>query len=561
MARSKKDTIADQAAETTNALSPIVGVHRSELLNSFGTFFKTAAMSPMTFSAHMLNYSKDMWDIVKGDSEMAPENKDRRFMDTTWKTNPFYRRGMQSWLALRKNLHAWLGDLEMDAVDHARTAFVMDVISDALAPTNSLVGNPTAMKRLFESGGLSVIKGLQNAYDDMVNGNGLPRQVDERPFKIGENIVTTPGKVVYQTELFELIQYSPSTPEVHKVPLLFVPPQINKFYCADLTPEKSMFKFLVDQGFQLFCVSWRNAQVEHAHWGLETYVDGLIEVTDAIMSITRQKKVNVFGACSGGITLSTMLSHLAHEGDERIGAVSLMVCVLDPRQEDSEVGAFVTDETLELARKQSQKKGILSGDDLSRTFAWLRPNDLIWNYVVNNYLLGEEPPAFDILFWNNDSTNLPAQLHSDYLDSYKSAPFANPGTVEFKGHPLDLGAVKNDVFMLAGMTDHITPWRACYRSAKLLGGKVWFNVSNSGHIQSLINPPQNPKARYLRGADITKKDWSEWVDAAEDTQGSWWLEWISWLEERSGGKKKAPTKCGNSKYKAGEDAPGAYILD
>ncbi len=560
MTKSKK-TMADQAAEFTTAFSPIIGVQRSELMKSFGTFFRTAAASPMTFTNHMMNYSKDLWDIAKGDSDVDVPQRDRRFTDLTWHVNPLYKRGLQSWLALRKNLHGWLSDLEMDDVDRARTAYVMDVIADALAPTNTLVGNPAAIKRLFESGGLSLVKGLQNAYEDMVKGNGLPKQVDSRPFKLGENLATTEGKVVLTTDMFELIQYAPQTEEVYAVPMLMIPPQINKFYCSDLTPDKSLFKFLVDQGFQLFVISWKNPQVEHADWGLEQYVTSIIEAMTAVKSVTRQKKVNVIGACSGGITLATLLSHLAHTGDTSVGAVSLMVCVLDPQQDDSDVGVFVTDETLDLAKKQSAKKGILSGDDLSRTFAWLRPNDLIWNYVVNNYLLGEDPPAFDILHWNNDSTNLPAKLHADYLNSYKTAPFANPGTVEFMGHPLDLSAVKNDVFMVAGITDHITPWRACYRSAKLFGGDVTFNLSNSGHIQSLINPPHNPKARYFKGPSVHDHSWDEWMDNAEDVQGSWWVRWAEWLGERSGDKKKAPAKLGNTKYKAGVDAPGVYVLE
>ena len=415
------------------------------------------------------------------------------------------------------------------------------------------------MKRLFESGGMSVVKGLKNAYEDMVNGIGLPSQVDGRPFKVGENIVTTEGAVVHKTEMLELIQYKPLTDEVSEIPMLMVPPQINKYYCSDLTPDKSLFQFLLRQGFQFFAISWRNPGPEHRDWGLEQYIREIIQAAEVMCKITKQKQINVTGACSGGITLSTMLSTLAAENNELINAVSLMVCVLDPRTEDSDVGIFVTEETIELARQQSEKKGILAGGDLTRTFAWLRPNDLIWNYVVNNYLMGEDPPAFDILFWNNDSTNLPAKLHSDYLDSYKDAPFANPGEVEFMGHPLDLRNVKNDVYYLAGVTDHITPWRACYRSAGLFGGDVTFTLSNSGHIQSIINPPGNPKARYFKGGEMGDKDWSEWMGGAKEVEGSWWLDWADWLRARSGKMKPAPKTLGNRTFKAGTPAPGEYI--
>jgi len=556
-----KKRMADMASEATTAFSPIVGMQRSELMKSFGSFFQTAATSPMTFTNHMMNYSKDLWGIMKGDTDYAADPKDRRFKDLTWQVNPVYKRGMQAWLALRKNLHGWLDDLEMDDVDRARSAYIMDVLADSMAPTNSLAGNPAAIKRMFESGGQSLLKGLKNAYDDMVKGNGLPSQVDSSKFKVGENLVTTEGQVVYRAPMFELIQYKPLTDEVYEIPILMVPPQINKFYSVDLTPEKSLFQYMLGQGFQYFVISWKNPTAENADWGLEEYIRAIMDAIDALCAITKQDKVNVLGACSGGITLATLLSHLKSVGDDRVNAVTLMVCVLDPRTDDSDVGVFVTDETLELARTQSQKKGILSGDDLSRTFAWMRPNDLIWNYVVNNYLLGEDPPAFDVLHWNNDSTNLPAKLHGDYLDSYKQAPFANPGAVEFMGHPLSLDQVDNDVFVLAGVTDHITPWRACYRSAKLFGGDVTFCLSNSGHIQSIINPPINPKAQYFRGGDIKSMSWDKWMEGSESVKGSWWLWWSDWLGERAGKKKAAPKTLGNRKYKPVCPAPGEYVLE
>ncbi|WP_262696227.1 alpha/beta fold hydrolase [Kordiimonas aquimaris] len=559
MARSKK-SVGEKAAETTTAFSPIVGVHRSELVKSLGVVLKQAALNPVNFGQHFLNYGKDMVDVVKGTSEYAPHAKDRRFQDKAWTFNPLYRRGMQSWMAMKENLNNWLDEAEIDELDRARAHFILDVVADTLAPTNSLIGNPAAMKRLYETGGMSVVAGLKNAYNDMVNGIGIPSQVDGRPFKVGENLATTPGDVVFRSEVLEIIQYTPTTEKVHSIPLMVIPPQINKFYASDLTPDKSLFRYLLDQGIQLFAISWRNPGVEQAHWGLETYIDAVIEAMDAVMKITRSKKVNISGACSGGITVATLLSHLAAEGDDRVNCSTFQVCVLDPRQEDSEVGALVSEETLELARNRSAAKGILSGDDLARTFAWMRPNDLIWNYVVNNYLLGDSPPAFDILFWNNDTTNLPAALHSDFLDSYMSTPFANPGTVEFKGNKLDLGKVDHDSFIVAGFTDHITPWRACYRTTKLLGGNNEFYVSNSGHIQSLLNPPGNPKAKYYYNSDLSEGQADAWMQNAELRDGSWWSAWFEWLTERSGAMKAAPKSAGNKTYTSLAKAPGEYIF-
>ena len=559
MAQTDKDT-GEIAAETTTAFSPIVGVHRSELVKSLGVVIKQAALDPLRFGKHFLNYGKDMIDVIKGDSEYAPAPKDRRFKDPTWTFNPIYRRGLQSWIAMKTNLNNWLSDANLEELDRARAHFILDVVADAMAPTNTLIGNPAAMKRFYESGGLSVVAGIKNAYNDMVNGIGIPSQVDSRPFKVGENLATTPGQVVFRNDVLEVLQYTPTTEDVYSIPLLILPPQINKFYASDLTPDKSMFRFALSQGLQLFAISWRNPGREQAGWNLETYINAAIEATDAVMKVTGSKKINVSGACSGGITVATLLSHLAALGDERINTSTFQVCVLDPRQEDSEVGALVSQDTLELARKRSRAKGILSGDDLARTFAWMRPNDLIWNYVVNNYLMGDSPPAFDILYWNNDTTNLPAGLHSDFLDSYQTSPFANPGTVDFMGNPLDLSKISHDSFIVAGSTDHITPWRACYRTTKLLGGNNEFYVSNSGHIQSLLNPPQNPKAKYYHNSLDSEATADEWIAGAELLSGSWWTPWSEWLKLRSGELKPAPKKLGKGKLKPLAAAPGEYVF-
>ena len=559
MARSKQDT-AEIAAENTTAFNPIVGVHRSELLKSLGTVFKQAALNPVTFGQHFLNYSKDMVDVLKGSSEYAPDPKDRRFKDPTWTFNPVYRRGLQSWMAMKANLKSWLEESGLEDLDRARAHFILDVIADSLAPTNTLIGNPAAMKRLYESGGKSVIAGLKNAYNDMVNGIGLPSQVDSRPFKVGENLATTAGQVVFRNDVLEVLQYTPITDEVHSIPLLIIPPQINKFYASDLTPDKSMFQFALSKGLQLFAISWRNPGIEQADWGLETYIKAAMEATDAVLKVTGSDILNVSGACSGGITVATLLSHLAATGDKRINTSTFQVCVLDPQQEDSEVGALVSESSIELARSRSAAKGILSGDDLARTFAWMRPNDLIWNYVVNNYLLGNSPPAFDILYWNNDTTNLPAKLHSDFLDSYVSSPFANPGTVNFMEQPLDLSKIEHDSFIVAGFTDHITPWRACYRTTKLLGGKNEFYVSNSGHIQSLLNPPTNPKAKYYHGKLEDEHNADEWMSGAELLDGSWWSPWSEWLKLRSGELKAAPEALGHETLPPLCPAPGEYVF-
>lgn len=556
-------TNADQnlgrkADENTVAMSPLIGLPREELLAAIGTVLKETARHPVIFARHAGTFGKDVFDIVRGKSALQPAPKDRRFQDPTWSFNPVYKAGLQGWMALQKGLNNWVGDLSLDELERARAQIVLNMVVDALSPTNSLIGNPAALKRAYETGGLSLVNGLKNAYNDITTNGGMPSQVNKKPFKVGENLALSQGAVIHRTEMAELIQYKPQTPEVYEIPILIVPPQINKFYVTDLCPELSLVNYLTQLGHQVFIVSWRNPSKEHAHWGLEAYIRAVIELSDVVMSVTRQKKLNVAAACSGGITTSMLVSYLAAQGDDRINAITLQVCVLDPRRTDSEMGALVNKRGIDLARKRSAKKGVLEGGDLARMFAWLRPNDLVWNYVVNNYLLGEEPPAFNILYWNNDSTNLTAALHSDYLSLYEDQPFSPGAGVEFMGHTVDLKKVTADTFIVAGMTDHITPWKACYRSTHLYGGDTTFVLSAGGHIQALLNPPLNPKAKhYMNPAN--PENCEEWLAGANEHKGSWWDRWAVWLSERSGTPKKAPRQLGSKKYPPFEKAPGSYV--
>lgn len=562
MARRRDDIgvgIAEEAAETPNVLSPIVGISREDVLAAIGSIIGGAARNPFTFMQHIGSFGRNVVDILGGEAKFAPEPKDRRFVDRAWQLSPVYRRLMQGWLAFQSEMHGFIKSLDLDPIEHGRAMLVADIMIDALAPTNSLPGNPSAVKLAVDTGGLSLVQGLRHALDDLRNNHGMPSQVDKTPFKVGENLATTEGAVVYRTEMLELLQYTPKTGNVRAMPLLFVPPQINKYYVLDLTPEKSMSRYLVDQGFQVFVVSWRNPGPEHRDWGLADYVAALVDVIGVVTAISGSEKVNISGGCSGGITTASLLSYLAAKNDRRINSVTFWVCVLDPRMEDSDVGVLVTKRGIEMARKRSAKKGVLAGSDLSRVFAWLRPNDLVWNYVVNNYLHGQKPPAFDVLYWNNDSTNLSAALHSDYLSLYETQPFANPGKESILGETIDLGKVDIDAFIVGGVTDHITPWKACYRTTQMLGGKREFVLSNSGHIQAILNPPGNPKAKYFINDNLPATA-DEWAAGASEVQGSWWERWASWLNERSGEEIPAPKKVGSRKFKPMDPAPGTYVL-
>lgn len=561
MAKPKID-LSGAAAENTTAMNALVGLTREDLMGAVAVMLREVTLRPAKTVKHMKGFADEVIKIVKNESELGPDPKDKRFLDMTFKYNPLYKFGMQYYFAVQKSWKEWLKDLDLDELERARANFVSQMILDSVSPTNTLVGNPAAIKRAYESGGQSLIKGLQNAYEDVTKNKGLVSQVDKRPFTVGGNLATSKGNVVYKTEMLELIQYAPATDQVHAIPFLIIPPQINKAYVNDLSPDKSIVRFLTAMGLNTFLVSWRNPTKDHAHWGLSDYVDELIKASDVILEITKSKQLNVSGACSGGITTATFMSKLASQNDNRVNALVLMVNVLDPQREDSEVGALVSNNGIELARQRSAKEGILKGESLARMFAWLRPNDLVWNYVINNYLMGQDPPPFDVLYWNNDTTNLPAQLHSDYLDMYVKQPFENPGQ-EFAGHILDFSKVKNDLFVVAGVTDHITPWKACYRTTQLVGSEnIEFILSHSGHIQALLNPPGNPKAKYYRntkGRPPATTD--EWMAGAEECAGSWWTLWAEWLKARSGAMKAAPKELGSKKHPPGDAAPGRYAFD
>ncbi|WP_370191713.1 PHA/PHB synthase family protein [Qipengyuania sp.] len=557
--------LEDEAAQHTSALGPLVGLTREDIFGAVAVMLRETASDPQRLMKHGQAIGEDMVKIMTGKSDLAPHPKDKRFQDPAWQYNPFMRAGMQYYLAVQKGAAHWLEDLELDELEKDRARFISNIIIDSLAPTNTLIGNPSAQKMAITSGGLSLIKGLKNAYDDMVNNKGMVSQVDKKPFKLGENVATSKGSVVLRTEMMELVHYAPTTDEVYAVPQLTIPPQINKMYINDLSPEKSVVKYQLDNGIQTFVISWKNPSKDQGHWDMADYVNSCREAMEAVSKITGSKKVNVSAGCSGGQTAAMLASKLAADGDDLLGTLTLMVCVLHPKQNDIEAGSLVSKNGLELARRRAEKKGVIKGDDLARGFAWLRPNDLIWNYVINNYLLGQDPPAFDVLFWNADATNLSAALMGDFLTVFETLAFTKQGEVEMVDHKIDLSKVTSDLFILGGVTDHITPWKATYRSTRLFGSKdVTYVLSQSGHMQAILNPPGNPKAKYYvqKGAAKPLPDTAEeWLKGTEEVAGSWWPFWMEWVQQRSGEKKPAPAKLGNAKYKPLDPAPGLYVME
>ena len=556
MTDKNNEDLKRQASENTLGLNPVIGIQGKDLLSSTRTVLTQALKQPLHSAKHVAHFTLELKNVLLGQSGLKPEDGDRRFSDPAWSQNPLYKRYLQTYLAWRKELHDWVEHSDLSEQDASRGHFVINLMTEALAPTNTLA-NPTAVKRFFETGGKSLLDGLSHLAKDLVHNGGMPSQVDMTAFEVGKNLATTEGAVVFRNDVLELIHYKPITEQVHQRPLLVVPPQINKFYVFDLTPDKSLARFCLRNGVQTFIVSWRNPTPQHREWGLTTYIEALKEAVDAVCSITGSKDVNTLGACSGGITVAALLGHYAALGVNKIHAVTQMVSVLDFSL-DTQVALFADEKTLEAAKRRSYQAGVLEGKDMAKVFAWMRPNDLIWNYWVNNYLLGNQPPVFDILYWNNDTTRLPAAFHGELVEMFKNNPMLRPNALEVCGTPIDLSKVTSDIYCVAGTTDHITPWETCYKSSLLFGSKVEFILSNSGHIQSILNPPGNPKARYSTNSERPASA-QEWFEGATKHADSWWLHWQPWLAERSGELKNAPRVLGSKKYPAGEKSPGTYV--
>jgi polyhydroxyalkanoate synthase subunit PhaC len=553
--------IREQAAQHTLAANPLVGVRGQDILDAARLLIRQILSSPIAAVQQYLNLLAELGRIATGASELAPDAKDRRFADPAWKESIAYRALAQSYLAWGSALYGFLDEAKLDKRDAERARFVVSLVVDAMSPTNSLAGNPTALKKLVDTGGASLAHGLENFIGDLVGNGGLPAQVDTRTFAVGKNLATTPGAVVYRSPVMELIQYRPMGEEVHKRPLLIAPPQINKFYVFDLAPEKSIIRYCLEGNLQAFAISWKNPTPAERHFGIDTYVAALEEAVDVMRDITGSEDVNIWGSCSGGITMSACLAHLAARGERKVHSATVAVCLLDmAATQNTTAGLFVSAESIVAAKSASQLAGVVEGQELARMFAWMRPNDLIWNYWVNNYLLGNAPPAFDVLYWNNDTTRLPARLHADFLDLIDANPFVNAGCLDVRGTPLDMRRVDLDSYVVAGLTDHITPWQGCYNTAKLYGERSTFVLANSGHIQSLLNPPGNPKACFWTGA-ASATGAEMWLEQAEKHSGSWWPHWLDWIKARSGDMTATPAALGSGQNQPLESAPGRYVME
>jgi polyhydroxyalkanoate synthase len=536
--------------------------------NGAGRFLQPAAAArvvtglarrPRFVARQASELASELAQVATGRSELRPAAGDRRFADPAWLGNWLLRRILQSYLAVGGSIDAAITASELDWRSERQVRFAAGNVLDALAPSNFPLTNPAVLREIVDQGGANFVKGGRRFVRDVSRSPRLPATVDTSKFQVGGNLALTPGSVVLRTDVFELIQYRPQTAKVREVPVLFVPPTINKYYVLDLAPGRSMIEHLVAAGYQVFTISWRNPGEAQGHFDLDAYAESVLEARTAVAQIARAESVQLVAACSGGIITAGVLGHLAARGRlSEVAGLTLLVCALDNACAGT-TAAMTSRETAALAVAESARKGYLDGRALAGVFAWLRPNDLIWGYVVNNYLLGKDPPAFDVLYWNQDTVRLAAGLHRDFIGLALDNSLTRAGGVTVLDEPVDVSAVDVDSYVLAGQSDHIVPWENAYRSTQLLGGESRFVLSTSGHIQALINPPGPESRSSYRIAAENPADSDDWLGAAATMQGSWWPDWLDWLSERSGTMRPAPKKLGDRTYKALAKAPGSYV--
>lgn len=518
------------------------------------------ARQPRATARRLKDLGAEASRIANGSSTVTPHKGDRRFTDQAWNDNPMLKKLVQLYLAGGETLEKLVADADLDPRDRKRVRFMIENVMEAISPSNVPLVNPTSAKVAIDTGGQSLLRGAKQLVKDLSSAPRVPEMVDASGFTLGENVAATPGSVVFRNEVLELIQYKPQVDDVYEIPIMVVPPTINKFYAIDLSPERSLVEFSVRQGRQMFVISWRNPDLRHKHWNIESYVRAILDALDAVEEITGSATTALAGICSGGILASITAAYLAGIGrQDRLTALILAVTVID-NHDAGTVSALSDPRLAELAKRRSAGKGYLDGRQLAEVFAWLRPGDLVWNYWVNNYLLGKRPPAFDILFWNSDTTRMTAGLHADFVDLAVANSLTRPGGLSVFGVPIDLGKVSVDSYVVAGIADHITPWENCYRTTQLLGGRTRFVLSTSGHIAALVNPPGNAKATFRTNDDDTP-DAKEWLEGAEIHQGTWWTDIARWLDVRSGQKKPAPVSLGSTRLPELAAAPGTYVFD
>lgn len=545
-------------AAEVNAASSDSGLTGKSVLHTLKLILARVLDEPDSFARHYANFAGLVLDAAQQKLDLEPEPGDRRFKHPLWSTSSLHRMLLQVYLGWQRTLGEWVKTQSFTHEDEQRVQFLLDQLIAALAPSN-LPLNPAALKRAEATEGASVVSGLKQWVDDVQHHRAMPRQIRPDAFQVGVNLAITPGAVVYRHPLFELIQYANTTPTVHRKPLLMVPPQINKFYIFDLRPENSLFRFLVEQGFQLFCLSWRNPTSAMRDKGLECYVQATLQGIEVVRSITQSASIGLISACAGGLTALASMGLLAMRRENSVSHHSLLVTA-PLTGNGSVLERFASRETLLAGLEWSEQRGLMEGSDLARLFAWLRPTDLVWNYWTNNYLMGRPPPSLDVLYWDNDSTRLPVALQRDFIDMIDRRVFERPRALTLNDTAIEFRKLRVDGYYVGGREDYLMPWQGVYRAARHFGGRSTFVLSRSGHVQSILRPPCLGHAEYFTCSEMPP-DPQHWLDSAERHDGTWWAHWTSWLAGHSGSRVKARRALGSAAYPPLAAAPGEYVLE
>jgi len=539
----------------------------------FGDALTTALQSSLTDPAAPARATLQWWtDLAQipmvattawfGRQIEAPvpvDPKDRRFADPAWSTNPWFYGVRLAYLSTCRYARDVVGAASVEADIAQKAELALNLALDALAPTNFLPLNPAALKKAFDTAGASVVKGWMTFFDDLLNNNGRPRQVDTSGFEVGRNLAATPGKVVFRNELMELIQYAPQTEQVHARPLLCSPPWINKYYVMDLAPGRSFIEWAVQHGRTVFAISYLNPSKDMGGTTMDDYlVHGPQTALDVIEEITGAETIDIVGLCLGGALTAITAAYLTQGNDSRVGTLTLLNTMLD-YTDPGVLGNFTDERTVEKLIKKIAKSGTLEGTSMAGTFDILRANDLIFNYVVSNWLMGQDPPSFDILAWNSDSTRMPAAMHAFYLRNFYVHNRLATGTLEIAGRTIDLSTIKSPTYIVSAINDHIVPWESAYKTTALVSGPVRFVLSSGGHIAGIVNPP-SPKAWFLaHDEEITAPGTAEvWRETAQRKSGTWWEDWTRWSSEIAGDMVDPP-QLGSNRYPVLGDAPGRYV--
>ncbi len=562
-------TLIDQLWKA-NPYSKLLPVNPAEMTHAFRQIWLDAITKPDRAWANYNDYVREYTKLMnaatlkfwgsdqKVEPVIEPEKGDKRFSAPDWQQNAIFDTLKQSYLLAATIMLKNASEVEgLDEKQQHKLVFYMRQFIDAISPTNFSFTNPQVIHEIIQTGGQNIVSGMEHLRRDLQAGKMKMTNTDA--FAPGRNLAITAGKVIYRNKLIELIQYTPTTETVFEIPLLFIPPWINKYYILDMQPQNSQIKFLVDHGYTIFVISWKNPDASMADITFEDYMTlGPLSALDVIKKITGAPKANVIGYCIGGTLLAIVLSYLAVRGDDTVNAASFFVSLLDFTEVgDTEV--FVDEPQLNYIEEQMMERGYLDNRSMASMFNMLRANDLIWSNVVNNYLLGKEPPAFDLLYWNADGTRMAAAAHAYYLrNTYYENNLIKPNKLVLKGVPIDLGQIHQDIYAVGTQQDHIVPWKSAWRITKFVSGPVRFALGGSGHIAGVINPPSKGRGYWINDKPVENAD--QWFENAERREGSWWIDWLEWLKLRSG-EQVSPPSMGSKKYPPIIPAPGTYVLE